>query len=322
MMKLRYFLFSMLLLFSACKKDDVYDALKYGTIVVDGLERRYAVYVPQDFHAGMPVVFCLHGGGGTIEKMTGQDRNKSPYKLWFDVAENDGVLVVFPQALAKDKWPNWNDCRADCDVCPDMDDVKFLSNLIDTIVNAYRADTSRIYFCGVSNGGFMTLRMATCVPDKLAGIGVIIASLPDTTECGHDPLQPLPAMFINGTADPMLPYNGGTIGNPPDPTHGSCRPVDSTIAYFVRLNSCDPDPQVYDFPDLDERDNSTVTSYFYKSAQGNDVLFYKVEGGGHAAPSISEQYSWLWERYVGKQNHDIETVFEMWNFLKDKRLSD
>ncbi len=321
-MKKFVFLLPLLLLFFSCHKFDVNEkGLYFKTITVDGVQRRYAVYVPENFGKNLPVVFCLHGGGMHIERMTGTGVTKSPYKLWFEIAENYGAIIVYPEALEKiEDRPNWNDCRADCEVCSDADDVKFLLTLLDTIQKKYKTDEKRVFFCGPSNGGFMTLRMATCAPDKITAIGVIIASLPDTSECAKDPETPIPAVFINGTADPMLPYEGGIIGNPPDPTHGTCKPVEETINFWVKLNGCNTTPETETLPDLDTEDSSYIKKYFYDNPENdNDVLFYKVIGGGHAAPSIAQQYSEIWTSYVGPQNHDMETVYVLWDFFKDKK---
>jgi len=63
-----------------------------------------------------------------------------------------------------------------------------------------------------------------------------------------------------------------------------------------------------------------VEPYIYSiGIKGTEVILYKVYGGGHSAPSILERYSWLFEKYFGKQNHDIEMTTEVWNFFKNKR---
>ena len=303
----------------SCHKD-LPSGLEYKTMIYDGLERRYAVYVPGNVQTSPPIVFVLHGGGGNIDFMTGNTSKKSPYKLWMDVADENGFIVVYPQATDNDNGkPTWNDCRQDCQINSGADDEGFMLALIDTMVYSYNADTTRIYFTGMSNGGFMSLRMAVQHPEKLAAVAPVCASLPAISKC-KEPSEPLPIMFINGTEDPLLPYDGGTIGNPPNETHGTAMPVEDAVNLWIKLDSCSTDYTYYEFPDLDTKDKSTVVKYVYPGGKNNtEVVFYKVIGGGHAIPSIAEQYSWIWETYVGKQNHDIEAVYEIWNFFADKR---
>jgi len=307
----------------ACHKTStaVESGLTIKQITVDGQARKYALYVP-DHGPGytLPLVLVLHGGGGKIETMIGLTGRKSPYKLWMEIAAREKFLVIYPQALeGPTGWPNWNDCRNNAPILPEADDVKFLTSLMDLAINDYGADPGRIFVTGISNGGIMTLRLATEVAGRLAAVAPISASLPDSSECPL-PAQPLSILFMNGTADPMLPYHGGTIGNPPNPDHGSVMPVETSIHIWCNINRTDTIPQIEHYPDNDPDDGSTVTCYTYPNGvNGTEVVFFKITGGGHAAPSIREQYSQLWQNYVGPQNHDIEMAYVIWAFFKEKK---
>ena len=287
-------------------------------ITVDGHVRRYAIYLPSGSgETPLPLVMVLHGGGGKIENMIGETGRRSPYKLWMEIADREKLIIIYPQALDGPAGrPNWNDCRANATVLPEVDDVKFLSSLIDETILHYPVDTARIFVTGISNGGIMTLRLATQLPGRFAAAAPIAASLPDTSEC-PSPSRPLPILFMNGTADPLMPYEGGIINNPPNPAHGSVMPVDTAVKRWITLNQADTLPEIRTFPDLDPGDACTVTRYTYtRSNGGAPVILYRIEGGGHAAPSIREQYALFYERYVGHQNHDIEMAEEIWNFFR------
>jgi polyhydroxybutyrate depolymerase len=312
----------LLMIIAACHKTGSAEetGLIMKEITVDGWVRRYALYVPE--HNGdlsLPLVFVLHGGGGEIENMIGETGRKSPYKLWMEIADREKLIILYPQALDGPAGrPNWNDCRANATVLPEVDDVRFITTLIDETILHYSVDTTRIFVTGISNGGIMTLRLATEIPQRLAAAAPICASLPDTSEC-PSPSRPLPILFMNGTADPLMPYQGGIINNPPDPAHGSVMPVDTAVKRWISLNQADTLPEIKTFPDLDPGDACTVTRYTYTGSNGSaPVILYRIEGGGHAAPSIREQYSQLWLNYVGPQNHDIEMAEEIWNFFRDK----
>ncbi|NOX85738.1 MAG: alpha/beta hydrolase fold domain-containing protein [Chlorobi bacterium] len=291
------------------------------TIVSDGMTRRYAVYIPKDLgNASCPLIFELHGGGIYIEDMTGESGYKSPYKLWMRIADREKFIVVYPEGLnGVYGKPTWNDCRANSKVSSDADDVLFISTLIGKLSQEYKIDPSRIYVSGTSNGGLMALRLAVELSDKIAAVAAIAAAMPDSSECGS-PVLPVSVLFMNGTDDNHLPYNGGTLSNPPNPDNGTVYSTETSVKIWTTFDQTDTVPLVYDFPDLDPDDGGIVTRYIYSGGrQGTEVVLYKVNGGGHSAPSIKEQYSALFEQYYNKQNHDIEMTTEVWNFFKDKR---
>ncbi len=316
----------LIMFLSACdKKTDEPDKIETGLftkhIRVDGVDRRYAIYIPKGIdNQNVPLVFELHGGGVYIEDMTGESGHKTPFKLWMEIADNEKFIVIYPEGLngAYNK-PTWNDCRGDCIVSSDADDVGFIDTLIDTISAKYSIDSNRIYVSGLSNGGFMAQRIAIELNDKIAAIASTVASKPAVSEC-NDPPQPIPILFMFATDDNHMPYNGGLLSNPPNPDHGSVISVTETIDYWVNFNQTDTQPQYRVFPDLDPNDGGIVEKYSYKNGQNNsEVIFYKINGAGHSAPSIRERYSALFEQYFNKQNHDIEYTTEIWQFFRDKQ---
>ena len=291
-------------------------------IVVDGEKRRYALYIPDEMGTTpRPLVFELHGGGVSIEDMTGESGYKTPYKLWMNLADREKFIVVYPEGLngAYGK-PTWNDCRANSRVSSAADDVHFIEALAEEIAATYNVDTTRIYASGTSNGGLMALRLAVELSDRVAAVAAVAAAMPDVSECAA-PARPISVLFINGTADEHLPYEGGTVSSPPNPDYGTVYATDVSVQFWVAFDHANPTPVVYHVPNRDPDDGSTVTRYTYAhGVENSEVVLYKVDGGGHAAPSIIERYSWLFERHFGRQNHDMETVWEVWAFFQNKRL--
>ncbi len=312
--------------FTSCKKSDpgnVENGLFTKTILSDGVERRYAIYIPEGIEKLMvPVVFELHGGGIYIEDMTGQSGHKTPYKLWMELADKEKFIVLYPEGLngAYNK-PTWNDCRGDCSVSSKADDVSFIRLLIEEISMKYSVDQERIYVSGTSNGGFMALRTAIELNDKIAAVAAVVAAMPAVSKCNL-PEKPISVLFMNGTDDNHMPYNGGYLSNPPNPDHGSALSTAGSVEFWVNFNQTDTVPMMITFPDLDSTDGGIVEKYLYRNGNnGSEVVLYKVNGGGHSAPSIREQYSPLFEQYFNKQNHDIEMTDEVWKFFKTKRNS-
>ncbi|ADR37376.1 hypothetical protein Ocepr_1924 [Oceanithermus profundus DSM 14977] len=285
------------------------------TLEHDRQERRYALYVPaQAGEAPLPLVFSLHGGGVVLEDQLGT-RYKSPFKLWMDLADREGFYVVYPEGLpgAYGK-PTWNDCRADCTVSSSADDVGFLLQILEEVAAEHPTDRRRVYASGMSNGGFMALRLAVEAPDTFAAVAAIGAAMPAVSGCGA-PRCPLPVLFMNGTADRYMPYGGGTLSNPPKASHGTAMSTPDSVALWADLAGARAEAPVH-YPDLDPDDGGTVTRRDHTAGGRVWVRLYTVGGGGHAAPSLRERYSALFERYFGHQNHDIEAVEEIWRFFR------
>ncbi len=291
------------------------------TIIVDGLTRRYAIYIPKSLeNLSVPLVFELHGGGVYIEDMTGESGLKTPYKLWMDIADSEKFIVVYPEGLnGSYEKPTWHDCRANATVYSNADDVQFIAILIDEFKSSYNIDSNRIYVSGTSNGGLMALRLAVELSDKITAVAATAAAMPDSSAC-IQPVNPISVLFMNGTDDNHLPYNGGMISNPPSPENGTVYSTETSVNIWTTLNQTDTLPDVYNFPDLDTGDGGAVTRYTYSNGiNETEVVLYKISGGGHSAPSIKEQYSTLYEQYFNKQNHDIEMTTEVWNFFKNNQ---
>ncbi|WP_456411189.1 alpha/beta hydrolase family esterase [Oceanithermus sp.] len=289
--------------------------LEIHTLTHDGQIRRYALYVPRGKDGTpLPLVFSLHGGGVGLEDQIGIRGHKSPFKLWMGLAEREGFYVVYPEGLPGAYGrPTWNDCRADCTVSSSADDVGFLLALLDAVAAEHPVDRGRVYASGMSNGGFMALRLAVEKPNVFAAVAAIGAAMPAVSSCGA-PERAVPVLFMNGTADPNMPYDGGILGNPPQTSHGTVMSTPDSVTPWADLAGARP-AAVRRLPDLDPDDGGTVTVSDYIVAGRVWVRLYTVGGSGHAAPSLRERYSALFERYFGHQNHDIEAVEEIWRFF-------
>ena len=106
----------------------------------------------------------------------------------------------------------WNATSGCCDFGQTgVDDVAYLRDLLHRALAARPIDPARVYFVGHSNGAFMSYRMACALSPEIAAIGVIAGSdYPTDTECV--PTMPLSVLHLHGTADPTIPYAGGSVG--------------------------------------------------------------------------------------------------------------
>jgi polyhydroxybutyrate depolymerase len=171
------------------------------TLVIGGVARSYSAILPAQQPA--PLVLVLHGNlqqGADMMKRTS----------WPDVARREGLLAVFPDGRNR----AWADGRTASErpgrVPPaGTDDVTFLVALAQKYIDAGLADPKRIYVTGVSNGGMMALALACNRADFFAAAALVIASFTRSTAASCHPVRPMPILIMNGTADPLIPYDGG-----------------------------------------------------------------------------------------------------------------
>lgn len=274
--------------------------------------RTYILYIPKnpDKNKPVPLLFALHGGGGQAKNMAGLTRNR-----FNELADRDGFIVVYPNAVEK----HWNDGRDTVKYYSyknNVDDVGFIAELIKRISKEYRIDEKRIYSTGISNGGFMSYRLGIELSDKIAAIAPVTATISVKLSKKPKPKNAMPVLIINGTQDPLVPYNGGYIGfKKQKKTMGAATPTRDTIKYWVEVNGCKKDPDIYQIPDKDKTDGCTVEREVYSGGkQGSEVILYTILKGGHTWPS-GQQY--LPVSMIGKTNRDINACDVIWEFFKN-----
>lgn len=284
--------------------------------VQGGTSRTFDLYLPaQNNDKPMPLVIMFHGHSGDSDVMTGENKRRAPYKVWLRLADQYRFAVAVPNGKkGPDGMRGWNDCRADATTNPNTDDVAFVMAMIRHIETMTSIDPTRIYATGTSNGGNMVLRLAMEAPHRFAAVAAIVAAMPKHIGCRQQK-TPIAVLFMNGTKDPILPYQGGMVGREKDGRGETASAADS-VKYWLEVNRIAADPEVYRFPDLSQKDRSTVVRYRYgNEALGLEVVLYEVRGGGHTEPSKSERYRRLYKLIVGKQNYDIEMAEEVWRFF-------
>ena len=278
------------------------------TIEWQGLEREYLLYLPpvQFMLESLPVVVNLHGGGGTA---------KGAYRLtngrFNDLAKEQGFIVVYPNAIDK----SWNDGREQI-LKPEnknVDDVGFIAAIIQELKEIYDVDLSRIFATGMSNGGFMTSRLLCDRADLFRGGAVVTASISTDYFPKCKPTASVAVLVMNGTDDPLVPYNGGQI-KVFRKTRGEILSTDQYLDFWKNQNNCNQDPIITQLPDSNSKDKSTVSVASYACDGQNPVVLYKIKGGGHTWPG-GRQY--LGKRLIGVTNRDINACDVIWKFFSN-----
>lgn len=276
---------------------------------VDGIARSYDLYVPDAGDAPRPLVLLFHGQGGSAGQLMGRSgRGAAPFSVWIEAADENGIVLAIPNGTEGPAGHNgWNDCRRDA-VNPTVDDVRFVEMLIEEVDAAAPIDRQRIFASGISNGGHMSLRLAIERPNLVAAIAPIAAAMPADSSC-PSPTTAVSVLFINGTDDPFVPFDGGAMPR----GRGTVLSALDSAELWAELTTIDPVFEVTTLPDPAADDASTIVSHRFSSAV--DVWLYEIVGGGHTDPSISQRYRPAFTRRLGEQNGDIESSAEIWAFF-------
>jgi polyhydroxybutyrate depolymerase len=223
--------------------------------------------------------------------------------------DRDGWIVVYPDGLGK----QWSDGRHDVNRPKDADDIGFLSAMIDALVAKENVDKKRVFATGISNGGFMSHRLGRELSSKIAAIAPVAANLQEEADLASVPSRAVSVLAINGTEDPIVPWEGGFV-HIGKQKRGKCRSVKDTIAWWAKVNGCAAEATISQEPDRDPEDGTCVRKEVHGGGKdGAEVILYAVEGGGHTWPSGSP---YLPQMIVGRVSKDVDANDLVWEFFK------
>jgi polyhydroxybutyrate depolymerase len=267
-----------------------------------GRSRPYLLQVPQDADGPLPLVLELHGRGMDPVRF---DR----YTGFSEPAESAGFALALPSAVGG----IWNDGRDEHR--DDPDDVGYLIALIDDVAARVEIDPARVSLVGMSNGAAMAGRMAIEHGERLAGVAQVAGTAGAALVGRSAPHTPLPLLHIHGTRDQLVPYEGGvrrglvgrvTIRR----TSGSSCGVEPWLAMWVGADGAGTTP------DEDTPAADITKRTWHGAIPGNDVVAFRVEGGGHTWPgSRPAPPRWL----LGATSYGIDATAEIWEFLAARR---
>lgn len=272
------------------------------TINVDGKTREYWLYVPASVegHKNVPVVFSLHGRGGTDDP---NDDNSSKYgkPTFTSLADKEGFIVVYPQGrdgTNKADYPddgNWNDGFVGTTgweaTGKENADTKFIKALVDEIKKIYNSnsnisvDPKRFYLCGFSMGGMMTYACAKVLNGTFAAYGSCSGYPLNEFHMNLATENPIPFIHLHGNKDNML----------------GIKHLNTIIENLLFRNGCDLSKQVI------------YTGWSTTKENGEELNFKKYDFiGVEGVPVTTVTFDGLW--------HNIEASAPayLWNFFKDK----
>jgi polyhydroxybutyrate depolymerase len=269
----------------------------FATFTHDGVIRTYHYYVPSYWNSteSMPLLMVLHG-------LTQSGQGIMNITNFNSLAESEGFIAVYPDGLEN----AWN---ADMNVTvSSADDKGFLERLVTHFETNFGVNSSRIYFTGFSNGGFMSNKLACESSLCIAAIASVSGNMSSTVYENCNPKQPTSVLHIHGTADAVVSYFGS-------PTTGVS--VEQSMEKWREFLGCNQSPSIEELPNVNLLDLSTAEWQRYSNCvQGVSLKLLKVSGGGHQWPGINTLVGG-----VGTINMDFYSPEIIWNFLKDKRCA-
>jgi polyhydroxybutyrate depolymerase len=227
-------------------------------LVVDGLERSYRAYRPPDLTDPAPLVLVLHGGGGSAAQA-------EVTFGWTELAQREGFVVVHPEGVRR----TWNTDGGCCGraAAQDVDDVAFLTEVVEAIARRVTVDPDRVFVTGMSNGAMMSYTLA-CATDVFAAIAPVAGTM--LVDC-REP-SPVSVFHLHGTADTSVRMDG-EAGAGPASVDGP--PIADVVDFWRRVDGCLEPSEVSAGPVL--RSVSGCDG-------GRSVELVTVEGAGHQWP--------------------------------------
>lgn len=227
--------------------------------------RQYKVHVPPSYDPQVPtpLVFCFHGlsqnavmfcvnGAGMVEK-----------------SDAEGFLLVMPTGQSN-SW-NGGTCCGGASTS-ELDDVALVRAIFDEVGTHLNVDLDRVYATGLSNGGYMSFRLACEAADIFAAIAPGAGTLgindigggtntqSNFIDC--NPSEPVAVLQMHGTADGLVSYS---LQKP-------------SLDLFAERIGCDQTTTAAMQP-ISSGDTTCVT---YDGCPGGvEVTGCTVDGGGH-----------------------------------------
>jgi polyhydroxybutyrate depolymerase len=269
-----------------------------GTIVSSGQKRDYLLYVPSSYDRAKPapLVISMHGGALWPAAQKGISQ-------WNRVADEHGFIVAYPSGTGVLKaWHMGTEGKA----AEALEaNVRFISELIDTLEAAYNIDRARIYVDGYSVGGGMAFAVSCRLSHRFAAVGAVSpAEFLPMNWCKDS--RPVPMVEFDGTADRIKPYKGGRAPFGP----GLFPAVRDWVASWAQRNRCGPNP-------VESVAAKDVTRLDYANcAEDAAVVLYTIQGGGHTWPGSTPIPEWI----LGHTTRSIDATSLMWAFFREHAL--
>ncbi len=254
-----------------------------------GRERTAAVHVPALVRPDVAasVVLNFHG-------FTSNAAEQAALSKMNDKADQEGFVVVYPEGLDA----SWNAgaCCGESEAT-EIDDVGFVGALLDELERRLCVDTRRVFATGMSNGGFLSHKLACTLSDRIAAVAPVAGVLGEPT-C--TPSRPVPVLHTHGTLDTLVPYIGDVVKGFPS--------VRATLDGWASRNGCEPTAVEF------YRNREAHCEAYPKCAAGSEVVLCVVDGGGHTWPGGMHVPA------LGYTSISLDATDRIWRFFQKHPL--
>ncbi|MBW4539765.1 MAG: prolyl oligopeptidase family serine peptidase [Myxacorys chilensis ATA2-1-KO14] len=263
---------------------------EFGTLQDQGRQRTYYLHTPPNYQSARPIplVLAFHGSGQQgkpLADLTGLNQ----------LADQQGFIVAYPDGIEK----KWN---VSGKATTGEDNVAFVDALLAHLKQIRAIDTRRIYVTGISNGGILVQKLACQRPQEIAAFATVAASLPHQFTPTCQTKTPISLIMINGTADAVVPWNGGS---PPKVQVGrqlSIPPIPAVINFWQQRDGCTSPATTQ----TSQNDRVEISRYANCRA-GSEVVLVALKGAGH-----------VWTK--GGQSAFPDSGQMVWNFFQRHSL--
>ena len=275
----------------------------------EGLSRSYNLFIPDNIKSDtqLPLVVVLHGRTGTSQRMADlSDFNTR--------AEQHDFAVAYPQGLQN----QWNYLHGISGYRPQPNDSEFLVKVIEQISNTHPVDNQRIFIAGISNGGFMAQRLACYAPEKFAAFASVAAGGYAHMDIACKPEQPVSMLYIHGTSDTKVPWNGLTLKDSQGNQQAVTMPIAESLKFWSNHNQCGTTVNKVEIIESGRSPGTQVRRFqSTECANGAEMVLYAIINGGHNWPGVA---GFISPSVAGQVNLDIHASDVIWEFFKDKSL--
>ena len=256
----------LILLFNSCNDNEnvitpnqeIRKGLLNRSLLYQNQIREYLLYIPQSYSDDnpLPVMLNFHGFGGTAERHL---QNADMRTL----SESKGFILIYPQGTLLGGYPHWNPSPIGEGNKSSTDDLGFIDRLLSTLPEKINIDSSKIYACGYSNGGFLSYALACNLTDKIAAIGSVAGTMVSDTYENCQATFQKPMINIHGAEDPIVPYGGapGLVS------------INNVLDFWAELNLAE---------NMSTNFFDGVENYMYKDSLGTPLVsHFKIINGTH-----------------------------------------
>lgn len=251
-----------------------------------GDDRVAKVHAPADYDRtkSYPLVIMLHGYSAN-----GYVQDLFIFKLSAQVTDDQFILVIPDGTKDSGGKQFWNATPQCCNFDgSDVDDVAYLTSLIEEAEQKMHIDTDRVGLVGHSNGGYMSYRMACEKPDLIDRIAVLSGSTYiDPDDCLNP--QATSVLHIHGTADTVIPYQATGEDGPGRTTIGA----EATVDRWRERAGCSETADAETTADFDTflAGEETDVIEWNTCTSGELVALWRLNGGDHTRLTFNNMFN-------------------------------